>query len=146
MFAFEMRPRVQGAIAMTTEPTPPGTDTLPAEGAPASMDHSDGNEPKKPEKRFLCSWFYEAMHEHWTEEGLEEAGLAYAFVRHSPRLKLVKTAPVASLTPEESLLVLQKGDPNGPIVLECDRSPPYLFTVAKSASAPADEPAPSGED
>lgn len=35
-----------------------------------------------------------------------------------------------SLTPEERLLLLQRGDPNGPIRLDCWPARPYLAVVS----------------
>lgn len=60
-------------------------------------------------------------------------------------LKPVPTPPPNSLTPEEQDLLLRKGVPSGPIILDCGKPPPYFVVLSRPTSAQTVEPASSGK-
>jgi len=50
-------------------------------------------------------------------------------------LSAVPTPAPGSLTPEQALLLLKKGTPTGPYVLECSKPRPYLVLLSRQALA-----------
>lgn len=56
-------------------------------------------------------------------------------------LKPVPTPAPGSLSPEEALLLLRKGNPTGPLVLECRKARPYLAVLSRQTLAQTAGPA-----
>jgi hypothetical protein len=50
-------------------------------------------------------------------------------------LSAVPTPAPGSLTPEQALLLLKKGNPTGPYFLECSKARPYLMLISRQALA-----------